>query len=284
VAQQQLNARIGLLESKLASIQLDVPGIEHFDIRRLFMGDNESASIDPALTYFVDDQFYATSSDSFWTYSKTTEAELLKWITDSSLPGPIEAVARKYPIHLWRADDVIEVVDAEETLHWFSHIALQRLELSSIGEIIGVGASFARWTEEKGDYEFDDEDLATDDVDEFLARATAAFDSDAAGVFFLFQMLANFVPSIQDQNKTFRLRKIQKLGPVLYAKSVTDHRNVMVDGVAATLYIQQDWLVVSTSTHLYLIKVVLPSIEPTVRAPVSASVYEWLTSVKFVVN
>ncbi len=284
-----LNIKMKELESKLASIERDVPGIKHFDIRGLFVSDASSQPIDSGLSYFPEDKFYSIKSDEYWSYSKTTEIELLKQIADIDTGGGLLAIleekSKNFPIHLWRSNDSFVMDNQGDKLTLFPHILLQRIPYSGVNELMGAGASFARWTEEEGDYEFDAEDMeSTDDVDEFLKKANEVFYQDAAGTMFLFHNFLNFQSALASKNEAFKIKKLQKIGNVLYSQSMTEYSEVKINGISGSAFFQQELIIIATRDHLYSIKISLPSTEPSARVPVFANVNNWITSIKLVMN
>ena len=287
--EHSLNIKCKKLESKIASIERDVPGIKHFDIRGMFLPQSETSAIDPALSYFKDDRFYASKTDEYWKYSHTNEIELMELILGKKLDsGPFKILAqkaKKFPIHLWKTDETITMIRDGEKTNWFPHIFLQRISNDKIGEIIGVGTSFAEWIGEDDDFDFNDEDLnQTEDVEKFLEAMNKAFYTDAAGMFFLFQNLISFQSSIISPNETYRIKKIQKLGNILYSQYVTEYSDVEVSGNNTTVYLQQELMIVSERDDFYLIKITLPSTEPNARIPAYAHINSWLSDIKFVRN
>ncbi len=287
--EQSFNFKLAKLESKLASIDRDLPGIEHFDIRGLFLAENETRGIDPGLFYFKDDRFYASKSDPYWKYSKTTELALIKLVTgidfDDPMLGMLGQAAVKFPIHLWRADESIVMVDKGEKLNLFPHIIVQKVPNSEIGEVLGLGVSFGRWVDEEDDMDFDADDIdlsGDEDVDELLAAMNRAYYNDAAGFFFLMQTLVNFNSAMMAPNQVFKIKKVQKLGNILYCQFVTEFYDVTVREQTTTVYLHQEIMVISERDSLYFIKITLPSLEPQPRAPIFANVNGWLTNVKLV--
>lgn len=274
------------VESRWASIERDLPGIEHYDIRGLISTDDRP--IDSELIYFEDDNFYSFKSDQYWKYSKTTELALLDLITgNENEPNPlIESQLTRIPIHLWKGGGSIQMTSEGETFNWFPRITLQKVSYDEIRGLFGVGISFAEWiNDDDEDYDFDEEDLALDSsAEEFLAAADKAFYSDAAGVFFLLQNTLTLQSILSSENQVYRIKKIQKIGPILYSQYSTEYSNVEVNGEDATVYIRQELMVISENENLYLINIILPSLEPIVRAKEYANVNNWLTSVKLVID
>lgn len=283
---QSFDLKLSKIESQLASIKRGLPGIEHYDIRNLFLSENDVHGLDSSLTYFKDDKFYSIKSGKYWEYNKTNELELMKSITGKKYDTGFFKIIRKqlerYPIHLWKGSQVIVVDDQGEIYNLFPHIVLQKLSHKSMIEAMGLGAKYADWLSDDNDVNFDEDDLErTSDGNERITSLDKAFYNDAAGVFFLSQNLINFQIAVNSPNKIFRVKKIQKLGPILYSQFITEYTDVVVLGEETSVYLRQEMMIVSKNEYIYFIKIVLPSLEPEARESEYANINTWLSSVKF---
>jgi hypothetical protein len=284
--EQFKNFELAKLESKLASIERDVPGIKYFDVRKILYSANNANTISPTLNYFENDEFYAPKSDEYWSYSKTNEIEFLKQVTGKGIYGGLfDVYLSKYPVHLWEANETFEMINQEKIFNLFPYIFLQKLSYHDLRKILRVWVSYDRWRMERHDYVFNEEDLKqSTDTDENLMNITQAIHDDPVG--FLFSSLSSlgFQSSVKSSNETYTIKKVQKKENVLYSQSTTKYAGVKVSGEITTVYVQQEIMIISDKKGIYLIKIYLPSKEPVVRNFVYANVNNWLTSVKLLMN
>jgi hypothetical protein len=271
------------MESKLASIKRDLPDSKHFDIRRLFQTDDLQSPIAGNMHYFEEDKFYDLNSSDYWSYSKTNEIKLKQMIygIDIDLDSKHKALAERYPFHLWRADDSIVMTKDGVKNTLFPYIFVQRLSYNVFAELLLGDLSLSCEVE---DTDFDNESLVdSKNVDEFLENIAKAFVNDAAGIFFFFKQLRDFHYYFRQPKVSSKLIKLQKLGNVIYSQASTEYMDVEVNNQSTSVFVRDETIIVAAK-NIFLVTIVLPSLEPTPRAPAYAHVNEWLAGVKFIVD
>ena len=278
---------IGQLRSRLASIERGVSDQTYYDIRQLTYGPGLEVEIPSESKYFDDDKFYALPDIKNWQYQKITEYDFTKLITDLDIPKPFADESRLVTLHLWKSTDHYRLELDDQNLNLFPFIFLQKMSYERMQEIMNVGAAYARWEDEEDDFEFDEEDLsAPDEVDELVENLSSLMRDDVTGIFFLFQNLIQVQDAISNaSNRRYRLVKVQKVGNILYSQSLTEFQNVRVNGeMTNSIYLRSEIILVSTSKHIYFIKISVPSLEPLPRGDTYARINEWLLNLRLDVN
>ncbi|MCF7821611.1 MAG: hypothetical protein K9M17_04105 [Mariprofundaceae bacterium] len=284
--EQSHDFEIKKMESELASIERDVPGIKHFDIRNLYVSNHATQTIDNNLNYFEDDNFYASISDKYWKYSKTSELGLAELIEgekiDSSL---LKKIAKSHPIHLWKASESFVMHGQEGRKNiLFPYIVLQYLSYSSIEKLINIGISEARKHKDNTTDSNEKKMKKSVTKDNLRSAIKETFYNDITGTFFSFHNMLIFDMTMSIKNISIKVKKIQKIGDILYSQYVLKYSDIKVSGETTAVYIQHELMVIADRDGLYLIKIVLPSREPEVRADVYSKVNSWLASVKLLRN
>ncbi len=271
------------MESKLASIKRDLPDSKHFDIRGLFQTDDLQFPIAGNMHYFEEDKFYDLNSSDYWSYSKTNEIKLKQMIygIDNDLDSEHKALAERYPFHLWRANDSIVMTKDGVKNTLFPYIFVQRLSYNVFAELLLGDLSLSYEVE---DTDFDNESLVDiKNVDEFLENIAKAFANDAAGIFFFFKQFRDFHYYFNQPKVSSKLIKLQKLGNVIYSQASTEYMDVEVNNQSTSVFVRDETIIVAAK-NIFLVTIVLPSLEPTPRDPAYAHVNEWLAGVKFIVD
>ncbi len=274
------------MQSRLASIERDLPDQKFYDVQKLRHRRDTPPEISKDAHYISEDKFYALLGGDYWDYEKTTGLKLLETVMDENMAqlfkqlgalGPLGKLLGS-PVHMWKAkkgskDDYhysikysvdMPLGSTSVSMSVFPHIAVQRWD-RVIEDAVQTGASLAQLEagQDPGLAQGDPE--REKDTREIFDRLRRRFYDDMAGTFFLLQAVGDLQRTLMLPNQVFRLRKIQMLENVLYRRSVTELRDVTVNGEAGkTLYLWQETILISTSARdrSYLISLTIPSLGP----------------------
>lgn len=284
-AEQVYQIKHETLQTKLASIERGVSGDSYLDIRSLVRNSDDDSIISKAQCYFPIDRFYAMRQMDSWEYEQMPEDSYSRLLLGlkpknffvSSL-SPRESDAS---LHLWRTGDNFHVQTEKISNHLFPHIYLQKLSFKQLDAFSKAGAVDAL-AEMKRDSEAP---LNEDAVDQQLSRLSNVIRDDFTGIFFYYHLAQIFEQSMANADIRSKLIKNQKLGNVLYAQFFTEFDNPRVNNrQVPTFYVRNEIILISTTTDVYLIKIVVPSFEPAPRSGVTSDVNQWLASLKIAVE
>ena len=257
------------LQTRMASINRGTGEKRDFIDVKTFLRPKSGGApvVSPTARFFPEDEFYASSAESYWTYSKTTEGELIEELMGRPLPRALAGLGSAVPLHLWKGKGQFTVDGSPVIRSAFPFIQVQRVPMSDFAKIISLIPA-------KPDEQRLPED---DDREAFLQGAERMFRGDVVGVLHAGFMNTQIGMPMQDKRATFELLSVQKVGNVLYAKSMVTLRDVPVDQrPGSRLYLSRELILVSNVSDVYLISAFVPGLDPAVRGEAFMKVTEWL--------
>jgi hypothetical protein len=268
--ESKYQAEVRELQTRMASINRGTGEKSDFlDVKTFLRPKSGGAPIvSPTARFFPDDDFYASTTGTYWTYSKTTEGALMESATGKALPQGFAGAAFAAPLHLWKGEGQFAVDGSPFIRSAFPHITLQRFPIDEFAKIMSLVRT------ESAGQQLPEED---DDREAFLQATDRLFHGDVVGVLLAGYMNIQMSVPMQDKRSTFELMSVQKVGNVLYAKSMTTLKDVSVDRQSGSrLYLTRELIVVSNVTDVYFISVFVPGREPAQRGEPFTKVTEWL--------
>jgi hypothetical protein len=284
-AQQVHQLKHESLQSKLASIQRGVSGESYLDIRSLVRTPTDDSIISKSQSYFPGDRFYAMKRLEEWEYEIMAEdnySRLLLGLKPKNFFVSSTATrGADAKLHLWRRNENFHVQTEKISNHLFPHIYLQKLSYAQLDAFSKSGAQDAI-EEIKSQSQLQ---LNADTVDQQLNRLSNIMRDDFTGIFFYYQLAQIFELSLANADIHSKLIKNQKLGNVLYAQFLTEFDNPKVNHQpTAAFYVRNEIILISTTTDVYLIKILIPSFEPAPRSGITSDVSQWLASLKIAID
>lgn len=254
------------LESQLSSINRRIVNNEFLDIRTFIYPGYKRSQIPTTSKYFPADDFYASSDQSYWEYSKTNERELMKMIVGTDV-FTSEAEQVLLPMHLWRGKDCFTVNEADGNINMFPYISIKPIPSDYNKRTRGML--------DKSEREDDPTIDPKQQQDEFHAYERA-YQGDLIG--FILKQRLNLIyaqPMIYPNTIT-RLEVAQKVGNVLYIQYQYKTINAVINGRSnSEFYIRREEFFVSRPQGVILIETSVPSLEPAPRGEIYNQTTKW---------
>jgi hypothetical protein len=273
--QTEYKEKVASIENRLSSIERGVGKEGLLDVRSFLKEENEAFQVPVSARYLPEDEFYASQDDTHWTYSLTTEKDLLQQLTDVNIPEgtSMHTISTLVPVHLWRAKEALPVsMGSNGFSHIFPYIAVQRISYDKLEELlkmsIGLDASLQSDSAKSAD-----EAIPTDTPD-YLKELSQTFRGDAVGPLFALQLWLGIQAALSPDVE-YELVKAQKVGPVVYAQSLITLKDARVDNkLYPEYYLRTEVFMVSTENGVYFVRTLVPSSE---RLP-RDEYFKWTTS------
>ena len=264
------------LRTQLASIARSMGHEEYLDVRKIVVA-RDRVSPESNVQYFDDAEFYALAPSGDWTYSKSTEEELLNTLSgiDLSKNPTLHSIATVAPIHLWRTKKTFGVEGSQLFKNVFPYVYLVKFPVNKFKTVVGsigtenkVSASSSTTPGEKTS-ETQDKDA------NFL---DSLFRGDVAGKLLTFTLVAQ--TSVEAVMPT-ELLNVQKVHNVVYIATRTTLGDVKIDNVSYRHYfLYSETVIITTGEDAIMIKTMLPSADPSGTSEYFQYMTHWFNSLR----
>jgi len=280
LANAKCQAAVEDANSKLASIERGISGSDYLDLKKLLYTSADPLNLPEKAHFFSTDQFYASSSDSDWDYSSTTELGFMGLLGEMAIrdiPRSMREIASLQPVHLWKSKTAYDVKGSDQFETLFGCITLERIPISRMRETFKLRAQMA---DEESESRTSSIPISKDDTPEkWVANLDRVFMGDVVGFVFSSSMKMQEHASLYSPEMGFYIVKMQKVGNVLYCQTLVTLKDVTVNGKPYHLYyIRYELLIVSTPENVYVVTIFVPSSDPAPRGKIYSAVNSWLST------
>lgn len=283
---RQKDIEITDLKSKLSSIKRGISSNEYFDIRQLFVKNEDIKAIPTSLSFFSEDQFYALKEVGSLKYSKPSYVDLFKINEGKEPPDLYKSLYSNKYVHLWTTEDEVRIENIEGLKLISPRIKLQK---TSKDELRGMfGELFHKLNLSKMVDSYVEKNKLSDgsfDKSSIEKNLENIYNGNWSAILldqYLTQCLS--LPAY-NPNMSFELLNVNKVGNVIYTQGLATFTDVTVNNkYYKRYYLRDEVIILTSSTAVYIISTLVPSSDPSTRDPVYNDISNWLHSFKMIIG
>lgn len=278
--EQNHAAKLLAFEAQLAQIQMGIDDRGSFNLQEISQSKSSAASIPSSSQYFIEDNFYAIRNDSEWSYTQTTENELMARISGKSFDDSfLDGAATLVPVHLWSKKESFNMRHESEQTQMSPMIMVQRISFDHLRKLLGYSNNGTQSQIQPASYRESHDSEAT--VNQLFEKVT----DDLTGKFFQFQTWIALGQSLNSPKTRHQLNRVQKLEDALYSESTIVMQDAIVNGQnLPAFFVHNQMILISNEKGLYFIKIIQPSTEPVLRENDRADINRWLGHLRIITS
>jgi len=273
-------------KSKLSSIKRNIYSNEYFDIRQLFITNEEIKNIPDNYVFFDDDQFYAPKNIGELKYKKMNYVELKSRDEGKEAPELLKIFYSKMFVHMWTLDNDV-IIDGINGIRVITPcIKLQKRSkfefkgmLGALFQKLNIAEVLNKYLE-KG--EINDGRFDTAKISKNLE---GVYNGNWSAILLEQYLTKGLSLPVNNSNVMFELLNVNKNGNAIYAQGLTTFSDVNVNNFKyKKYYLREELIIMSNMNTIYIINTLMPSKDPSTRDPIYKDISNWLYNVKILIN
>ncbi len=294
------------LEANILSIDRNVGEKKYFDIRNFIYSEGQQSS---GSEYFTKGNFYANTQIENFSFQQFSEIDFIRKITNLS-EKDIEAAAlfnpifkilqsEEYlnltadaPIYSWISRDSIHYSIRSKTINEHQYMTVQKIKKEVILKVMNLGANFSFNLDEPIKIKNNDQllkqkivkkdTIGFNDLEKLKESLSNNLENDFISLFYYIIINMKFRAAL-NKNQSIEISKLQKLGNVLYMKSITKTPHCDYKGSKDVIHYETEELyLISDGKNFFQLRSVIPGFEPLPNSKNLAQLNIWLNSLKFI--
>ncbi len=249
---RKFSNEIETLTSRVSSIDRRLGDQKYLDVQKLFSAQPVRDRAEE-LIYISGAEFFALNDKDIWQFEVTDEAKLLKETSGLDITKMVDPrIFERAPLYLWRGTEQHEVQRADPWKRIFPYISVQVFPFDLLPAI--AKAVTSDFKEEETVIVHDEKKGSEDEV-KLTKFFKTSMQSDAVGLFLTSQLMGAYSAAANNQNITFSIRNLQKVGPVLYAQVVLKFANIVSNGKGVEkMFLVREYFVISRETNMVIVQ------------------------------
>lgn len=282
-------AEITELKTKISSIERNIGENDYFDVKQLFLADNDRNAPTPKSNYVASGNFYADTTNTNWTYKQIPPVTFVRngleidplelqigrkssFTIDSIFKNPeFKNYKREYKFHQFKYKDSlkIEVDGTEEIFNSSINVVVIKKDVAKIiFDIVNQNINNEKEL-------LKSLDIDSTMVNQVIKTAEKQFDENSSGLIFNLILNGMVYGSLSSGN-TLELQSVQKKSEVFYTKYTREYENE-----PEKLFETGEIFFADKDNHIYIVLIKVIDKQPLINTELAADINDWLFSLKF---
>lgn len=283
------SAEITELNTKISSIERNIGENDYFDVKQLFVSDNNRNKSLPNSDYIASGNFYADTTNTNWTYKQIPP---VTFVRNGLEIDPLEfQVGRKssFTIDSIFKNPEFKNYKKEYRFHQFKYKDSLKIEVDGKQEIFNSSINVVVIKKEVAKVIFDivnqninkekdllkNLDIDSTMVNQVIKTAQKQFDQDSSGLIFNLILNGMVYGSLSSGN-TLELQSVQKKSDVFYTKYTREY-----DIEPEKIFETGEIFFADKDNHIYIVLIKVIDKQPLIKTELAADINKWLFALKF---
>lgn len=277
------------LKTKISSIERNIGENDYFDVKQLFISDNNRNTPSVKSNYIASGNFYADTTNTNWNYKQIPPVTFVRngldinpfelaigrkssLTIDSIFKNPeFKNYKRKYRFHQFKYKDSlkIEVAGKEEIYNSSINVVVIKKDVAKIiFDILNENIN-------KEKQLLKSLDIDSTMVNQVIKTAEKQFNQNSSSL--IFNLILNgMVYNSLSSGNTLELQSVQKKSEVFYTKYTREY-----DIEPETIFETGEVFFADKDNHIYIVLIKVIDKQPLIKTELAADINDWLFSLKF---
>lgn len=277
------------LKTKISSIERNIGENDYFDVKQLFLSENDRNEPSPKSSYVASGNFYADTTDTDWTYKQIPPITFVRngleidplefqigrkssFTIDSIFKNPeFKNYKREYKFHQFKYKDSlkIEIDGKEEIFNSSINVVVIKKEVAKIiFDIVNQNINNEKEL-------LKSLDIDSTMVNQVIKTAEKQFDKNSSSLIFNLILNGMVYGSLSSGN-TLELQSVQKKSEVFYTKYTREY-----DVEPEKIFETGEIFFADKDNHIYVVLIKVIDKQPLIKTELAADINNWLFSLKF---
>lgn len=282
-------AEITELKTKISSIERNIGENDYFDVKQLFLSDNDRNEPSPKSSYIASGNFYVDTTNTNWTYKQIPPVTFVRneleidplelqfgrkssFTIDSIFKNPeFKNYKREYKFHQFKYKDSlkIEIEGKEEIFNSSINVVVIKKDVAKIiFDIINQNINNEKEL-------LNSLDIDSTMVNHVIKTAEKQFNKNSSSLIFNLILNGMVYGSLSSGN-TLELQSVQKKSEVFYTKYTRKY-----DIEPKKIFETGEIFFADKDNHIYIVLIKVIDKQPLIKTELAADINNWLFSLKF---
>lgn len=282
-------AEITELKTKISSIERNIGENDYFDVKQLFMSNNDRNEPSPKSSYIASGNFYADTTNKNWAYKQIPpvtfirnglEIDPLKFQIGRKSSFTIDSIFRnqkfkqykeEYKFHQFKHKDSLKIENKgkEEVYNSSINVVVIKKDVAKI--VFNIMNQYINKEREL----LKSFDIDTKMFDEVVKTAERQFNKNSSSLIFNLILNGMVYGSLSNGN-TLELQSVQKKSEIFYTKYTLDY-----DVESNKIFETGEIFFAEKDNYIYVVLVKVIDKQPLIKTELAADINNWLFSLKF---